>query len=207
MGKASTVKPTAQETEQAAIHAEQWERYESQGIPLENEWIRRTSGYTMNAETGEYVPDTAGGVRNADGSVVTDSTTANVANEKAYGDVMRQSNPNRLEQATAINREGATQGALSSTEMELGQQSNANLGVVNAVAHGKGLEGEALQRQDQLTAQAQQDAFSSADASASRRATNSYLAGSVVGAAGVGYDRMKTNNSANPLPTVNPHTK
>ena len=187
MGGAKKAKPTSQEIEQSRIHAEQWARYKEVGVPLENEWIRRTTGYTFDNDAGEYVVDTSAGVRREDGSVVTDTSAADSANERAYGQVLNQASPNRLEQATSANREGAIQGGISASGMALNQQRNAQVGLVNAVARGKGLEGEAMARQDQLAAQAQQEAFAAADASASKRATNSYLVGNLGGLAGITY--------------------
>ena len=77
------------------------------GKPIENEWIRRTTGMVLNSETGEYDIDPSAGVLNEDGSVKIDTTDAASANEKAYGDALQNINPNRLEAATAINRQGA----------------------------------------------------------------------------------------------------
>lgn len=184
MGSPSSVEPTAQERAQADIHLQQWEQYQESGIPLENEWVARTTGYRFNSETGDYEID-PNGILNADGTVKIDTTTAESANEQAYGRALNQANPNRLEQAEQLNREGSIQGANSQSEMALGQQRNARLGLVNAVARGKGLEGEALQHQSQLTAQAQQDAISSAEESASRSSTTGYLLGAGAGLAGV----------------------
>lgn len=202
-GGSNKVSATADEIAQAQIHAEQWTRYKETGIPLENEYIRRTTGYVMNKDTGQYEADPTSGVRRADGSVVTDTTSANTANEQAYGGVLQQVNPNRLEMAEGINREGAVQGGLSAAEMGLNQQRNASLGMVNAVAVGKGMEGEAMQRQSQLTQQAQQAAFNSAQASSDRRAANSYMLSNVVGVVGAHKYKSKLDSFD---PTVTPRT-
>jgi len=192
-GSSNKAKPTAQEIEQLDIHTEQWDRYKETGIPMDNEWIRRTTGLRYNEESGGYDVDPNSKVLTADGMTRFDTTAAVTANTQAAGGAVNAVNPNRLETAAEISREGAVNEGASAAGITLQQDSNAKRGVVNAVLRGKGLETESLQRQSEITRRAQNDAIQSVDRANQRAANTNELVGQLGGLAAVG---IANNNGA-----------
>jgi len=183
-GGSTEIEETEESKAQLEISQELWGRYQEQGIPVENEYIHHLTGQRIN-EDGEYEATTYGRV-NADGTTRVDTTSSDVATEKAFGSQLHKVDPNRLNRINSIGQESADIGVDVGVESGLSQQTNTMQGIVNAAGMGKGREMEGLRSSIDLAFSAENDAAQAAQESFNRQGARQYVAGQVIGAP-VGY--------------------
>ncbi len=197
------VRETELEREAARLAADQWNQYIERGVPLENEYIARTTGIRIDPdsgltslEAGPFSPLLE------DGSIRTDSSTARTANEAAAtNQLYGNTDPNRANASNIRNDQSVFTEQSIGTDMSTGfqQQDNYLQGVQNVASIGQGRQVENLTTTQQLSAQAQDDAIRAASNAQARSQNNRAAVGQLVGAGAT----VATNhfmNQTRPLP-------
>lgn len=188
-GGPQRVKETDEERAQTEMAVDSWNMFLEEGIPARNEYMARATGLRPG-EDGRLKIDPNGPL-NADGTIRTDVSDARTANASALSGAMERIDPNRMNMATTARDSVAGDAASAEIGMGIGQQEAVLQGEQNVARMGQGEKLQAINSQSQLAQQAQGTAINAAQQAENRSASNSYLAGQVVGAGAGLYAHKK----------------
>ena len=139
------LQPTEMEKLQTQIAKEKMDRYLQRGVPLENTYLQRTTGYQAKDGKLELVSSR---VLDAQGNVKTDASQAIAGNTRGLGFLNQGANPNSgMGRMGNLGQAGAylTQAANAETAAKTEQQNNWLRSMQTAVDMGKNQERSALQ--------------------------------------------------------------
>lgn len=167
--KVPTIKPTAQEIQQFEINKDKWANYQQNGVPVQNEIIRRTLTDKLNP----------------DGSVKTDAGQAMALAQKQWEPLLKQPvNPNSGAGRTGMlsmlqDKMGSDMRIESQTRY--GQQTGYLGAMQDVINMGRGLESSNVQNLGNLTQLAARQAANDAQNTFNRRLENQTALGGLVG--------------------------
>lgn len=195
MGGSSDVpeqKATPEEIERTKIAEEQWGFYEKYGKPVASKYVSAVTGFKVG-EDGSLQVDSDSKVRNADGSIRTDASSAIAGTEAAFAPKMQGVNPNSgAYRGGLVDMEAAQMrsGAEADSGIRLAQQNRGLKGLENAIAMGRGEQTTAVKGLSELATTANQKAASDAQTAFQDQSADRYMLGQLAGA-GVTYAGRK----------------